>query len=110
MAEPCSEQLTFSPGSEDLALGLEWPEDLKQSPSVNRTNSVNKSLESTGLMYQSTTISEPCLQMDLETLTSYVEDSPANPGQTPERNSAQKMTVTSGRKWLPLLKNYDLSG
>ena len=51
------------------------------------------------------------MQMDLEELlTSSQGDSPASRGQSQELKAGTKMTVTSGQKWLPLLKTYNLSG
>ena len=51
------------------------------------------------------------MQMDLEELlTSSQGDSPASRGQSQELKQGQKMTVTSGQKWLALLKTYNLSG
>jgi len=49
------------------------------------------------------------MQMDLEELlTSSQGDSPASRGQSQGLKQGQKMTVTSGQKWLPLLKAYNL--
>jgi len=48
--------------------------------------------------------------MDLEELASSAEGSPASRGPLPGSSEAQKMTVTSGRSWLPLLKGYSLDG
>ena len=51
------------------------------------------------------------MQMDLEELlTSSQGDSPASRGQSQGLKRDIKMTVTSGQKWLPLLKTYNLSG
>lgn len=51
------------------------------------------------------------MQMDLEELlTSSQGDSPASRGQSQDLKQGQKMTVTSGQKWLALLKTYNLSG
>ena len=51
------------------------------------------------------------MQMDLEELlTSSQAGSHASRGQSQEIKRGQKMTVTSGQKWLPLLKTYGLSG
>ena len=51
------------------------------------------------------------MQMDLEELlTSSQAASHASRGQSQEIKRGQKMTVTSGQKWLPLLKTYSLSG
>ena len=51
------------------------------------------------------------MQMDLEELLTLSQgDSPASRGQSQELKQGQKMTVTSGQKWLPLLKTYNLSG
>ncbi len=47
--------------------------------------------------------------MDLEELTSSSADSPASLGHKPGSSEAQKMTVTSGRKWLALLQSCDLN-
>ena len=85
-----------------------------QSPSVSKTNSAKPSCESTGPMSQSLTTSEnlketrnPPLQMEL---TSSAEGSRASLGVSPGSSEAQKMTVISGRSWLPLLKSYGLDG
>jgi hypothetical protein len=53
---------------------------------------------------------ESALQMDLEESTSSAADSPVSPGVSPGSSEAQKMTATSGRRWLPLLKSYGLNG
>jgi hypothetical protein len=55
-------------------------------------------------------MSEPSTQIDLEELISSAVGSHASRGPLPGSNEAQKMTVTSGRSWLPLLKNYGLNG
>ena len=80
------------------------------SDSVNKTSSVNPSSESIGPTSQSTTMSEPSRQVDLEELTSSAEDFPVSPGVRPGGIKAQMMTVTSGRKWLGLLNSYNLPG
>jgi hypothetical protein len=46
----------------------------------------------------------------LEELISSAVGSPVSRGPLPGSNEAQKMTVTSGRSWLPLLKTYGLDG
>ena len=51
------------------------------------------------------------MQMDLEELlTSSQAASHASRGQSQGLKRGIKMTVTSGQKWLPLLKTYNLSG
>ena len=51
------------------------------------------------------------MQMDFEELlTSSQGDSPASRGQSQGLKQGQKITVTSGQKWLALLKTYNLSG
>ena len=101
---------TSSRASEDLASGLKQPDLFGQLPSVSKTPSAKPSSESTGPMSRSTTMSEPSTQMDLEELTSSAEVFRVNPGPQPGSSEAQKMTVTSGRSWLPLLKTYGLDG
>ena len=86
------------------------PDLFGQLPSVSENPSRKQSLESTGPTPRSTTMSEPSQQSDLEELTSSAEGSPASRGPLPGSSEAQKMTVTSGRSWLPLLKSYGLNG
>ena len=68
-----SESLTCSAASEVSASDLKQPDLFKLSDSVNKTPSAKPSSESTGLTHQSTTMSEPSTQMDIEELTSCVE-------------------------------------
>jgi len=96
--------------SEGLASDLNEPDLFGQLPSASRTVSAKQSLESTGPTPPSTMMSELSTQMDLETLISSAEVSPASLGVSPGSSEAQKMTVTSGRSWLPLLKTYGLDG
>ena len=104
------EYWTYSAGSGDLALDLNEPDLFKQLPSVSRTTSAKPSCASTGPTSPSTTMSEPSTQIDLEELISSAEGSPVNRGPLLGSSEAQKMTVTSGRSWLPLLKSYGLNG
>ncbi len=67
------ESSTCSQELEDLASDLNEPDLFGQLPSVNKTNSAKPSSASTGLTHQSTTMSEPSTQIDLEKLTSCVE-------------------------------------
>jgi hypothetical protein len=99
-----------SPGSADSVSDLNQPDLFGPSPSVNENPSAKPSSESIGPTFQSLTTCEPSQQMDLEELTSSSVASHASPGPTPGSSEAQKMTVTSGRKWLPLLKSYNLDG
>ena len=92
------------------ALDLREPGLFGQLPSVSKTPTPSVSSKSTGLKSQSLKMSEPSQQMDLEGSTSSVAGSPASPGVSPGSKEAQKMTVTSGQRWLPLLKTYGLSG
>jgi hypothetical protein len=55
-------------------------------------------------------MSERFRQIDLEELILSAEGSPVSLGVSPGSSEAQKMTVTSGRSWLPLLKSYGLDG
>ena len=55
-------------------------------------------------------MSEPSQQSDLEELISSAEGSPVSLGVSPGSSEARKMTATSGRSWLPLLKSYGLDG
>lgn len=52
------------------------------------------------------------MEKNLETQTSLLEDSPANLGQLLEnkKDTLTNKTVTSGTKWLGLLKTYNLNG
>ena len=92
------------------ASDLREPELFTQLPSASESPSAKPSCESTGPTRPSTTMSEPSRQIDLEESTSSVADSPASPGVLPGSSEARKMTVTSGRRWLPLLKSYGLHG
>ena len=91
-------------------MDLNEPELFKQLPSVSKTPSAKPSSESTGPKSQSTMMLEPSTQMDLEELTSSAEGFPASLGVSPGSSEARKMTVTSGRSWLPLLKSYGRDG
>ena len=104
---PSSICLAESAGS---ALDLNEPDLFGQSLSVSKTPTPSASSANTGPIRPFTTMSEPSTQMDLEELTSSVAGSPASRGPLPGSSEAQKMTAISGRKWLPLLKTYGLSG
>ena len=104
------EYWTCSAGSGDLVLASKELEIFKQLPSASRTTSAKLSSESTGPKSRSLTTLEPSQQIDLEELISSAEGSPVNRGPLPGSSEAQKMTVTSGRSWLPLLKSYGLNG
>ncbi len=86
------------------------PDLFKQLPFVSENPSRKQSSESTGPKSPSTTMSEPSQQSDLEALISSAAGFPASLGVSPGSSEAQKMTVTSGRSWLPLLKSYGLNG
>ena len=101
---------TCSAASEGSALDLREPGLFGPLPSVSKTVLPSASSKSTGPIRPSTTMSEPSQQMDLEELTSSVAGSPASRGPLPGSSEAQKMTEISGRRWLPLLKSYGLSG
>lgn len=101
--------LTSSAGSAGSASGLREPDLFGQSPSVNENPFAKPFSANTGPTRRSTTMSEPSTQMDLEELTSSSAASPASPGVRPGSKEAQKMTATSGRKWLALLKSYGLN-
>jgi hypothetical protein len=81
-----------------------------QLPSVSESPSRKQSSESTGPTSPSTMMSEPSQQSDLQELISSAAGFHASRGPLPGSNEAQKMTVTSGRSWLPLLKSYGLDG
>jgi hypothetical protein len=104
------EYWTCSAGSGDLVLDSKEPDLFGQLPSVSRTTSAKPSCASTGPTSPSTTMSEPSTQIDLEELISSAEGSPVNRGPLLGSSEAQKMTATSGRSWLPLLKSYGLDG
>ena len=91
-------------------MDLNEPDLFGQLPSVSENPSRKQSSESTGPKSPSTRMSEPSQQSDLEELTSSAEGSPVSLGVSPGSSEAQKMTVTSGRSWLPLLKSYGLDG
>ena len=91
-------------------MDLNEPDLFGQLPSVSENHSRKQSSESTGPKSPSTTMSEPSQQSDLEELTSSAEGSPVSLGVSPGSSEAQKMTETSGRSWLPLLKSYGLDG
>jgi hypothetical protein len=94
----------------DSVLDLNEPDLFGQLPSVSENRSAKPSSESIGPTSQSTMMSEPSTQMDLEELISSAAVSHASRGPLPGSNEAQKMTVTSGRSWLPLLQTYGLDG
>jgi hypothetical protein len=94
--------------SEGSALDSNEPDLFGQLPSASESRSAKPSSESIGPTSRSTTTSEPSTQIDLEELTSSAAGSPASRGPLPGSSEAQKMTVTSGRSWLPLLKSYGL--
>jgi hypothetical protein len=104
------EYWTYSAGLGDLALDLNEPDLFKQSPSASESRSAKPSSESIGRIRQSTTTCKPSQQIDLEELISSAAGFHASRGPLPGSNEAQKMTVTSGRSWLPLLKSYGLDG
>jgi hypothetical protein len=91
-------------------LGLKQQDLFGQSPSASESRSRKQSSESTGLESPSTTMSEPSRQMSLGESTSSQAVFLASPGVSPGSSEAQKMTATSGRRWLPLLKSYGLNG
>ena len=101
--------LTSSAGSAGSASGLREPDLFGQSLFASKTSFAKPSSANTGPTRQSTTMSEPSTQMDLESLTSSSVVSPANLGPKPGSKEARKMTETSGRKWLGLLKSYGLN-
>ncbi len=80
----------------------------KQLPSVSEINLPSKSLKSTGPTSQSTTMSKLSQQMDLEESIWSQQASLVSLGvwQEKEREQKIKKVVTSGQRWLPLLKNY----
>ena len=80
-----------------------------QLPSVSENHIAKPSSESTGPTRQSSTMSAPSTQMDLEELTSFAAASHASLGPKPGSGAARKMTETSGRKWLALLQSYGLN-
>ena len=90
-------------------MGLNQPGLFKQLPSASKTSFAKPCLESTGPTSQSTTMSAPSQQIDLEELTSSRAASPANLGPKPGSSEARKMTAISGRKWLALLESYGLN-
>jgi len=110
MSKKPSTSSTFLAASADSASDLNEPDLFGQLLFVSENPSRKQSSESTGPTYPSTTMSEPSTQIDLEELTSSAEDFHASPGPSPGSSEAQKMTVISGRSWLPLLKTYGLSG
>ena len=104
--------LTSSAGSAGSASDLNQPDLFGQSPSVSETSIAKPSLGSTGPTSQSTTMSEPSTQMDLEELTSFAAVSRVNRSQQlqPGSAKAREMTATSGRRCLELLKTRDAVG
>ena len=105
-----SKSSTCSAASEDSASDLKQPDLFGQLHSASESRSAKPSCESIGPTRRSTTTSEPSTQMDLEELTSSAAGSHASRGPLPGSSEAQRMTVTSGRSWLPLLKTYGLNG
>lgn len=99
---------TFFPASEALPSASNEPDLFEQSSFASATSSVAKCSKNTGRTSQRMTTSEPSIQMDLLTSTSSSADFHANRIQSPGSNAARRMTVTSGRKWLGLLKSYGL--
>ena len=110
MSKKPSTSLTSLAASEDSASDLNEPDLFGQLPSVSENPSRKQSSESIGPMSRSTMMSEPSTQIDLEELISSAVGSHASRGPLPGSNEAQKMTATSGRSWLPLLKSYGLGG
>ena len=86
------------------------PDLFGQLPSASENPSRKQSSENTGPKSRSTTTLEPSQRMNLRESTSSAEDFHASPGPSPGSSEAQKMTVTSGQRWLPLLKSYGLDG
>ena len=82
------------------------PDLFGQLPSASENPSRKQSSENTGPKSRSTTTLEPSQRMNLRESTSSAEDFHASPGPSPGSSEAQKMTVTSGQRWLPLLKSY----
>ena len=101
---------TSSAESADSASDLRQSDLFGPLPSANENPSAKPSCESTGPTRQSLTTSAPSQQIDLEELTSSSVVSPANLGPKPGSEEARKMTETSGRKWLGLLKSYGHAG
>ena len=101
---------TFSQGSEGSASDLRQRELFEQLPSASESHSAKPSCESIGPTRRSTTTSEPSTQIDLEELTLSAAGSHASRGPLPGSSEARRMTVISGRSWLPLLKTYGLDG
>jgi len=110
MSKKPSTSSTCSAVSEVSASDLNEPDLFGQLPSVSENPSRKQSSESTGPTSPSTTTSEPSTQIDLEELTSSAAAFHVNRGPLPGSSEAQKMTATSGRSWLPLLKGYGLGG
>ena len=111
-----SESSTCSAVSAASVSDSNEPDLFAPSPSASKTPSAKQSCESTGPISQSTTTFEnlketrnPPLQMEL-TSSAAGSRNCASPGVKPGSSEAQKMTVTSGQRWLPLLKNYGLDG
>ena len=105
-----SAPLICSAASAGSALDLREPDLFGPLPSVSRNPTPSASSKSTGPTRPSTTMSEPYQQMDLERSTSFAAGFHANRGPLLGSKEAQKMTAISGRRWLPLLKTYGLSG
>ena len=81
-----------------------------RSPSVNKTPTAKQSFDTTGPTPQSMKMSKPSQQIDLEESISSAEGSLVSHSPLLESNEAQKMIVTSGRKWLGLLESYVQDG
>ena len=105
-----SECLTCSQASEDSALDLNQPELFGPLHFASENHIAKPSSANTGPTSQSSTTCERSRQMDLEQLTLSAAASPASLGVKPGSKEVQKMTETSGQRWLPLLKSYNLSG
>ena len=91
-------------------MDLNEPDLFGQLPSVSENPSRKPSSENTGPASPSTTMSERFRQINLEELILSAEGSHVSLGVSPGSSEARKMTVTSGRSWLPLLKSYGLDG
>mgnify|MGYP003135033968 CR=1 FL=1 len=107
-----SPSLIYLAASADSALDSNGQARLfEQLPSVNENPSPKPSSKSTGRIRQSTTISKPSTQMSLEESISSAAVYHASPGarQGSARDQKIARVVTSGRKWLPLLKSYGLN-
>jgi hypothetical protein len=109
-------KLPFSTCSAELAASHTPSNDFAQQelfgplPFASKNPFAKPSSESTGPTRRSLTMSEPSTQMDLEELTLSRAAGRANLGVRPGSGEARKMTETSGRKWLGLLKSYGHAG